>query len=207
MYSLTSHVAADATVITKITAPQTVGYIVLYPNQNQDGNTDGSDPKQNMKAVFVPFDSPQGMNIQSAMNPQMPQGMMNCCMNPYMNPCMMNPMGMGMMNPYMNPCMMNPWMMGMQPQIIIQMPQQQGRERQGLFNRFRQQRAAAATNPTTATATYASACNDGAYSQYRVPAKSAYPYGYFGAQTESFQTGNFGGYSDTKYSNITYPGF
>ena len=52
-------------------SPQTVGYIVLYPNQNQDGtdgNADGSDPKQNMKAVFVPFDSPQGMNIQSAMN-------------------------------------------------------------------------------------------------------------------------------------------
>lgn len=136
-------------------------------------------------------------------------------MNPMMtgmNPYMMNPMMAGM-NPYMNPMMMgmmNPYMMG-PPQIIIQMPQNQG-QRMGFFARRRAARMNSDNTTTTATATIAPGNNafTGCYdpmSAYRIPAKAAYPYGYFGASTEPFQTGNFADYNNLHYSRVTYPGF
>ena len=255
--------------------PQTLGFIVLYPAppaKNPDGTdavANPNDPMQpnspNLQAMFVPFDSPQGMSIQAnmqqnmmqnmgmgmnppmnpMMNPMMGGGMMSpyamnpmmTGMNPYMSPMMnpmmgggmmspyaMNPMMTGMnpymmnpmmagMNPYMNPMMMgmmNPYMMG-PPQIIIQMPQNQG-QRMGFFARRRAARMNSDNTTTTATATIAPGNNafTGCYdpmSAYRIPAKAAYPYGYFGASTEPFQTGNFADYNNLHYSRVTYPGF
>jgi hypothetical protein len=40
----------------------------------------------------------------------------------------------------------------------------------------------------------------------RMPARNAYPYGYFGAQTMPISTANYGGYHNLYMGNTTYPG-
>ncbi|MDR1958859.1 MAG: hypothetical protein LBQ54_07435 [Planctomycetaceae bacterium] len=197
--------------------PQTLGYIVVYPKSaSEEEMKSGENAAENgaqtdvpqtgqMQAMFVPFDSPQGMGIQASLNhsgglQQGMPGMMGGMGNPYM----MNPWMAGMNHPYMmmNPYM-NPMMMGMgQPQIIIQMPSEQGRQRRGLGGLFarRQNRQ----NENIPTVSYS---NSGVSAAYRIPAKAAYPYGYFGASPEPFQTGSFGGYHNTQFNRVIYPGY
>jgi hypothetical protein len=39
-----------------------------------------------------------------------------------------------------------------------------------------------------------------------MPAKTAYPYGHFGAAALPYQTGSFGGYHDMQMQTVQYPG-
>ncbi len=199
------------------------------PNaQNQNAMT--------MQATFVPAQQMQMSNpMMGGMNPYMMNpmmggmnpGMMNPMMggmNPYMmnpmmggmNPYMMNPM-MGGMNPYMmnpmmggmNPYMMNPMMMGMggmggmMPPIIIQMPADSGARRGGgFFARRRAAREESQNRYQQASGSLASL-----FSQpEQMPAKAAYPYGYFGVTASPYQPGCFGGYHDMSMQSVRYPG-
>ncbi|MCL2346840.1 MAG: hypothetical protein FWC50_01125 [Planctomycetaceae bacterium] len=160
--------------------------------------------------------SGMGMMNPYMMNPYMMNPMMSGMgmMNPWMNPMMTGMGGMGMMNPYMmNPYMMNPYMMnpmmsgmgmGMMPPIIIQMPGDSAPRRPGLFARLRAARAESQKRQQESTAVMGSTLFN---NQERMPAKAAYPYGFFGASGAApFQTGNFGGYHDMYFSKTTYPG-
>jgi len=40
----------------------------------------------------------------------------------------------------------------------------------------------------------------------RMPARNAYPYGYFGVQASPVSTANYGGYHNLSFGNTTYPG-
>jgi len=40
----------------------------------------------------------------------------------------------------------------------------------------------------------------------RMPAKNAYPYGYFGVQASPMSTANYGGYHNLYFGSTTYPG-
>jgi len=42
--------------------------------------------------------------------------------------------------------------------------------------------------------------------QAQMPAKAAYPYGYFGVTSSPYQSGNFGGYHDMSVQMVRYPG-
>ena len=193
--------------------------------ENQSENTEGETPEHNpatpqMQAVFVPVSQmpnyPGNQAYQPAMiQAQMPNpammGMNPAMMNPYMmnpmmtggmNPYMMNPMMMGGMNPYM----MNPMMGmgGMMPPIIIQMPSaNSGPRRQGLFARRRAAREESQNRYQQASSSLGSMF---AQQPEYMPAKTAYPYGYFGATSSPYQTGNFGGYHDMRMQMVQYPG-
>lgn len=209
---------------------QTIGYILLYPQAAQSGvnmqlaqSTQSDD--QNANGEGEPSGEDSDATGQNARNPAMPQmqatfipasqmpnfpgnqpwqaAMMQPQMNPMMggmNPYMMNPM-MGGMNPYM----MNPMMGmgGMMPPIIIQMPAgDTGRRRQGLFGRRRAAREESANRYQQASGSLSSLFTQ----PERMPAKAAYPYGYFGADSVPYQTGNFGGYHDMRMQVVQYPG-
>ena len=187
------------------------------------------------QATFIPAAQMPNFVGQTAMpqmpmaNPMMPGGMNPYMMNPMMsggmNPYMMNP---SMMNPYMmNPYMMNPMMMsggmhpsminpmtmmmpgmsGMMPPIIIQMPADSGRRRGGLFARLRAAREESQNRTQQASYSLASLFTQpGQMPQAQMPAKAAYPYGYFGVTAPPQQSGNFGGYHDLSAQTVRYPG-
>ena len=206
---------------------QTLGYIVLYPQASQSGvnmqltspttetgeegqATGGesqsetqaaTDPNaaqntQQMVATFVPASSLPNFAGQSGM----PQQQLYHGMNPYM----MNPMmGMGGMNPYM----MNPMMGmgGMMPPIIIQMPASDSGSRRrggGLFARMRANREESQNRSQQASGSLSSLFSQPEH----MPAKAAYPYGYFGATSLPYQAGSFGGYNDMYMQRVQYPG-
>jgi hypothetical protein len=181
------------------------------------------------QATFIPASQMSPFAGQPAM-PQMPMAnpMMMGGMNPYMmnpmmmggmNPYMMNPMMMGGMNPYMmnpmmmggmNPYMMNPMMMGMggmMPPIIIQMPAADSGRRRGLFARLRAAREESQNRTQQAAGSLSSLfAQPGQMPQGQMPAKAAYPYGYFGVTASPYQSGNFGGYNDMSTQTVRYPG-
>jgi len=154
-----------------------------------------------MQAVFIPasqtnYSSNYGSTYPVSYSPQQ-----QSYGNPYaMNPMMMNPYAM--MNPFMNPMMMGMGM-GMTPPIIIQMPSQEPPRRMGFFARLRARRNSQNRYEQAATSLsslYAS------QSPERSPAKAAYPYGYFGAASQPYQSGYFGGYQDMYSQMVRYPG-
>jgi hypothetical protein len=171
-----------------------------------------------MQATFIPAQQMPQMPMQNPMMGGMNPYMMNPMMGG-MNPYMMNPM-MGGMNPYMmnpmmmgmNPYMMNPMMMGMggmMPPIIIQMPADSGGRRGGgggLFARLRAARQQQ-SQQTQAANQQAGQSLASLFTQPNpMPAKAAYPYGYFGATASPQQSGNFGGYHDMSTQTVRYPG-
>ena len=173
-----------------------------------------------LQATFIPTSQIPNYAGQPAMSQMsIPNPMMTGGMNPYMmNPMMMggmNPMMMGGMNPYMmnpmmggmNPYMMNPMMMGMggmMPPIIIQMPvADSGRRRGGgLFARIRAARQETQGSPQQASNSLSSLFSQPS----QMPAKAAYPYGYFGATSSPYQSAGFGGYHDMSTQTVRYPG-
>ncbi|MCL2623759.1 MAG: hypothetical protein FWD31_08850 [Planctomycetaceae bacterium] len=179
-------------------------------------------PGQYQQMPQMPMPNPMmmgGMN-PSMMHPMMMGGMNPSMMNPMMmggmNPSMMHPMMMGGMNPSMmhpmmmggmNPYMMNPMMMmgmgSMMPPIIIQMPADSGRRRGGgLFARMRAARQELPNSYQQASNSMSALFGQPA----QMPAKAAYPYGYFGVTASPSQAGNFGGYHDMSTQTVRYPG-
>jgi len=106
--------------------------------------------------------------------------------------------------------MMNPMMMGMggmMPPIIIQMPADSGRRRGGLFARLRAAREESQNRTQQASNSLASLFTQPEQmSQAQMPAKAAYPYGYFGATASPQQSGNFGGYHNMSAQTVRSPG-
>ncbi|MGL6193327.1 MAG: hypothetical protein ACRC2T_00725 [Thermoguttaceae bacterium] len=72
----------------------------------------------------------------------------------------------------------------------------------GFFERLREKRIAKEHQMCTAWRApyYPEGTN------FRMPSKDAYPWGYFGSQVAPAQTSNFGGYYNLYYGNSTYPG-
>ena len=190
-------------------------------NQGENAEAEGETSAQNptgpqMQAVFVPVSQMPNYPSNQAYQPAMMQAQMPnpatmdmnpAMMNPYMmNPYMMNPAMMGGMNPYMMNPMMNPMMGmgGMMPPIIIQMPSDNSKpRRQGLFARRRAARDDSQNRYQQASSSLGSLF---AQQPEYMPAKMAYPYGYFGATSSPYQTGNFGGYHDMRMQVVQYPG-
>ena len=212
---------------------QTIGYILLYPQAAQSGvtmqlagqpggdtngesSTDANTPTDpntltwngmQLQATFIPAAQMPQMQIPNpmtpgGMNPYMMSGMNPYMMNPYMmsgmNPYMMNPYMMGGMNPYMMP-----GMGGMMPSIIIQMPADSGPRRTGLIARLRAARQESQNRSQQANSSLATLF----FAQpEQMPAKAAYPYGYFGVTASPYQAGNFGGYHNMSTQTVRYPG-
>jgi hypothetical protein len=188
---------------------------------SSSGSDEAADPNtpnlnaMQFQATFIPASQMPNFAGQPAM-PQMPMAnpmmggmnpyMMNPMMPGSMNPYMMNPMMMGGMNPYM----MNPMMMGMggmMPPIIIQMPATDSGRRRGLFARLRAAREESQNRTQQASGSLASLFTQpGMSQQAQMPAKAAYPYGYFGVTASPYQSGNFGGYNDMSTQTVRYPG-
>ncbi|MDR1491362.1 MAG: hypothetical protein LBT05_01375 [Planctomycetaceae bacterium] len=198
----------------------------LAQGENTAANNFGIANLSSMQAMFIPashiqnptpnYISPDVANPYQP-NPYYQQNPIFGGINPYatnpyaMNPYMTNPYAAMNMNPYMmNPYAMNPYMMmnpmmamgmGMTPPIIIQMPQQ-APQRMGLFARIRARRNMQNNRYQEAVGSMASLFT----SPERMPAKTAYPYGYFGATSQPYQSGYFGGYHDMYSQNIRFPG-
>ena len=104
-----------------------------------------------------------------------------------------------MMTPYGFGVMTNPYYPMMQQPGYMQPQQQQPR---GFLDRWREKRRASERSMCDAWRTP----HFPEESTMRLPAKDAYPWGYFGAQTADTQTANFGGYNGMYCGHTMYPG-
>lgn len=158
----------------------------------------------------------QGMGMNYGMNPMMMgYGMMPCGMNGMngMNPMMgmggmngMNPMGMGGMN--RNEGISTTELL----MLMMVMNNNKPEPRQGpirrLFSRIREGRQGRMmdNDPFQQLMQAWSTPYYAPDSMARMPSRSAYPYGYFGAQPGAMDSANYGGFYNLYMGNTSYPG-
>lgn len=187
-------------------------------------------PQMNANSFAGTYMTPYGMMTMNPMPGQgtgMNYGGMNNGMNPMMMGFGMMPCGMNGMNPMMGMGGMN----GMNPMagmggmnrnegistsdllmLMMVMNNNKPEPRQGpirrLFSRIREGRQGrmADNDPFQQLMQAWSTPYYAPDSMARMPSRSAYPYGYFGAQPGAMDTANYGGFYNLYMGNTSYPG-
>ena len=165
-----------------------------YGNYQQPGNAayPGVQPGIQPQMQFV--QPMPGMQNAYAMGNPYYMAMYGSMQMPQMYGPMMTPYGFGVMtNPYypMYPMMQQPGY-----------GQPQYQQPRGFLDRLRERRRTSERSMCEAWR----APHFPEETSLRLPAKDAYPWGYFGAQTADMQTANFGGYYGMYCGHATYPG-